>query len=194
MECDKLKLLCDTKRHQTYCGNCTIWWTVVTLSKSSNGWLAQAARGFEDLSFGCMCIYDRSSSLDQRGRRAFWIKERKAKKRDQVIRRWVALSHQHTHTHTQRGCGAFAVTCVVIFQLVSKMSYVSVLTVLGGLSVSYQPLHRELCWTNVNLRLSFGDFKLEQNKESRDVNNGMMGWKRHPELIWTNVLQLECMI
>lgn len=87
----------------------------------------------------------------------------------------------HTHMRAHRGWGPFAVTCVEISQLVSKTSCLSALTVLGVLGASHQLLHCELCRTNVNLLLSFGDFQLEQRREGGCIKTGMKGnsWCAH---------------
>lgn len=189
MECDKLKLVCDTEHHQT-----ERWWQ----RDNCSGWHSRLSQWVKvvkgdwhgesylrvSLCFNiCICVCDRSSGVEQRGGTAYWIKVTKPgdigwgrkergsqeKERDQVMWRWMALSH----THTQRMWSICTDTRSDISAGVGEeMGCLLALTVLGGLSASQQLLYCELCWTNVNLPLPYGDFKLKQNRKARDRNKG----------------------
>lgn len=101
------------------------------------------------------------------------MRERQAREIRSLRGEWPYHTNTHTATHTRWRCGPFAVTWVEISQLVTKTSCLSALTVLGVLGASHQLLHCELCWTNVNLLLSFGNFKLKQRREGEYIKNGI---------------------
>lgn len=131
-------------------------------------------RGLEVLTFAWMCMTG-ASVWNGEEEAHCWIKlmksgnagsEKGKKERSghMEVSGLITPIHTHSNTHTHWGCGPFAVTWVEISQLVLKTSCLSALTVLGVTSASHQLLHCELCWTNVNLLSSLGDFKLEQRR------------------------------